>query len=98
MPGMVSRLVLHNWGRHDRRRAMATTRRALTLDEFLALPEEEISLEYEDGRITRKVPPMGKHAAMQMEVGRVFNEVGMPRRIARAFSELRTTFAGFSRV
>ncbi len=44
---------------------MAVTQRRMTLEEFLALPEEKPALEYEDGVVTQKMPPQGKHASLQ---------------------------------
>ena len=70
----------------------------LTLDEFLALPEEEVSLEYEDGSVIQKVPPQGKHSVVQATVLDRFNRLAVPKKLAMAFPELRTTFAGYSRV
>ena len=70
----------------------------LTLEEFLALPEEEPSLEYEDGRVTQKVSPMGKHSMSQVVVADLFNAYGRPKRLSMALTELRSTYAGYSRV
>jgi Uma2 family endonuclease len=69
----------------------------LTLEEFLALPEAEPALEY-DGKVTQKVSPKGRHATLQLDLGSFFNRVGQPGKLARAFTELRTTFAGRSYV
>jgi Uma2 family endonuclease len=77
---------------------MAIARKALTLEEFLRLPEEKPALEYEDGRITQKVSPRLPHAALQFEIASLFNQALRPTRTARAFTELRTTFTGRSRV
>jgi Uma2 family endonuclease len=76
---------------------MAISQR-LTLEEFLALPEEEPALEFEDGRVTQKVSPQGKHSTLQFEVANRFNQFAVPRKLAKAFPELRTTFGGYSRV
>lgn len=77
---------------------MAVTEKQLTLEEFLALPEEEPALEYHEGRITQKVPPQGKHSMIQFEVAQVVNLFARPKKLAVAFPELRATFAGSSRV
>jgi Uma2 family endonuclease len=37
----------------------------LSIEEFLALPEEDASLEYVDGEIVEKVPPKFKHSRSQ---------------------------------
>ncbi len=74
---------------------MAITARRLTLDEFLALPEEEPALELEpDGTVTQKVSPKGKHSALQDGFVALINGFARPRRLARAFPELRTVFGG----
>ncbi|MBI2941511.1 MAG: Uma2 family endonuclease [Chloroflexi bacterium] len=77
---------------------MAISQRQLTLDEFLKLPEEEPALEFEEGTVTQKVSPKGQHSALQYEVAELFNRFARPRRLARAFPELRVTFAGRSYV
>lgn len=77
---------------------MATAPTLLTLDEFLELPEKKPALEYEEGRVAQKVSPKGKHSRLQVSVASGFNGFAEPRRLALAFTELRTTFAGQSRV
>jgi Uma2 family endonuclease len=70
----------------------------MSLDEFLALPEEWPELEYADGMVTQKVAPQGQHVLLQAEFVEVVNTVTRPRKQALALPELRTTFAGLSRV
>ncbi|HEV8635775.1 MAG TPA: Uma2 family endonuclease [Chloroflexota bacterium] len=77
---------------------MVVAQRVLTLEEFLCLPERKPALEYEDGVITQKVSPKGRHSALQDELMERFNAVGKRHRRARAFPELRVTFAGRSYV
>ena len=77
---------------------MAVVEKPLTLDEFLALPEEEPPLEYADGVVTRKVPPKTRHSALQLDLAKRIDQIGLPNKVARAFTELRTTFGGASRV
>lgn len=77
---------------------MATMPKLRTLEEFLALPEEKPALEFQDGVVTKKVSPKGRHSALQFEIAEIFNRFARPLRLARAFPELRTTFAGASRV
>ena len=36
---------------------MAVSQQQITLEEFLALPEQKPALEYFDGEVTQKVPP-----------------------------------------
>ena len=70
----------------------------LTLSEFLELPETNPAREYIDGQIIHKPMPQGKHSAIQGEFVSVINNVIKPKRIARAFPELRCTFGGRSTV
>ena len=64
----------------------------LTLEEFLTLPETKPASEYSNGQIIQKAMPKGKHSAIQTELATAINAILKPRRIARAFSELRCTF------
>ncbi len=77
---------------------MAIVRQGLTLEQFLALPEKKPALEYEDGVVTQKVAPKLGHGALQFQVSTLFNRYTLPRKLALAVPELRTTFAGRSRV
>src|SRR3712207_5956329 len=77
---------------------MALPETRMTLAEFLALPEEEPALEFEDGEVTQKVAPKGRHSALQDALTTFINRSIRPRKLGRAFPELRTTFAGRSRV
>ena len=70
----------------------------VTLQQFLQLPEAEPALEYWHGEVSQKVSPKGPHGALQLEVGRWINNAAVPRRLARAFTETRVTFAGESTV
>lgn len=77
---------------------MTVTSTPLTLEQFLALPEEEPALEYFDGVVTQKVSPKTRHSALQAELIKQIDQAGIPAKQVRAFPELRTTFAGVSRV
>lgn len=68
---------------------MAITERRLTLDEFLALPEESPALELIDGVVRQKVAPQWLHGLLQIRVGPLINEYALPRKLAVAFSEIR---------
>lgn len=68
----------------------------ITLAEFLELPETEPASEYIDGQIVQKPMPQGKHSAIQGELVSAINGVLKPKRIARAFPELRCNFGGRS--
>jgi Uma2 family endonuclease len=61
----------------------------MLLDTFLALPYVKPNLEYTDGRVTQKVSPKLIHATLQEVVVTRFNEVARPRRLGRAWPELR---------
>jgi Uma2 family endonuclease len=73
---------------------MAIAREGLTLEEFLALPEEEPALEYFDGVVTQKVAPRPRHGALQLEVGIYLDRRLRPNKLGRVFTELRTAYAG----
>jgi Uma2 family endonuclease len=74
---------------------MAIEPRRVTLEEFLALPEEEPALELEpDGTVTQKVSPKGRHSGLQGGFVELVNAFAVPRRLARALPELRTVFGG----
>src|SRR5579863_3315532 len=77
---------------------MALPRERLTLEEFLSLPEEEPALEYEDGEVTRKVSPKGKHGLLQPYVWEFFKEASKATGSAIAFTELRASYGGRSYV
>jgi Uma2 family endonuclease len=78
---------------------MSILQKRLTLEEFLALPERKPALELEpDGTVRQKVSPKGRHSTLQVAVVRMFDRFGPPRKLAMAFTELRVTFGGASRV
>jgi Uma2 family endonuclease len=73
---------------------MAMTQR-LTLEEFLALPEEKPALELEpDGTVVQKVSPQGQHSVLQLALCERINAFGRARRLALALPELRDIFGG----
>lgn len=67
--------------------------KSLTLTEFLKLPETEPASEFINGEIIQKPMPKGKHSIIQGELVSIINIVLKPQKIARAFPELRCTFA-----
>ncbi|MFN0070809.1 MAG: Uma2 family endonuclease [Chloroflexota bacterium] len=77
---------------------MVIARSKLSLEEFLQLPEEVPSLEYEDGRITQKVSPKLKHSALQTQLAILIQQFADQFDLGMVFIEARTTFAGTSRV
>lgn len=68
----------------------------LSLADFLQLPETEPTSEYIDGTIYQKPMPKGKHSAIQTLLSPAINQIGIPQKVARAFTELRCTFGGRS--
>ncbi len=77
---------------------MAIAQRRMTLEEFLKLPEQKPALEFMNGVVTQKVSPKARHGALQTEVAILIDRLARPRKLARAFTETRTTFAGGSPV
>ncbi|MEQ9668339.1 Uma2 family endonuclease [Coleofasciculus sp. G2-EDA-02] len=73
-----------------------TSSRFITLEEFLKQPETKPASEYINGQIIQKPMPQGKHSTIQTEFSTTVNVLLKPRRVARAFSELRCTFGGRS--
>jgi Uma2 family endonuclease len=82
----------------DGRFGVALPKTRMTLEEFLALPERKPALEFEDGVVTQKVSPTIWHAALQAILVELINGFARPRKLARAFPELRTAWTGISRV
>lgn len=70
--------------------------KAITLAEFLQLPETKPSSEYIDGRICQKPMPQGKHSVLQGEIVSNFSGALKRGKAAYAFPELRCTFGGRS--
>lgn len=69
---------------------------ALSIEEFLKLPETKPASEYIDGHIYQKSMPQGKHSTLQIELASGINQAGKAKKLAYAFTELRCTFAGKS--
>lgn len=70
--------------------------RAITLEEFLKLPETKPASEYINGQVIQKPMPQGKHSIIQGELVTAINAVVKKQRVACAFPELRCTFDGRS--
>jgi len=77
---------------------MTTTETRLTLADFLRRPERKPALEFEEGMVTQKVSPRGKHSVLQYATAESVNVLLRPSKSGLAFPELRTTFAGRSLV
>jgi Uma2 family endonuclease len=73
-----------------------TPSKALTLENFLKLPETQPASEFIDGKIIQKPMPQGKHSRVQQKLITTVNEVTEAPRIALALPELRCTFGGRS--
>lgn len=71
---------------------------ALTLEEFLRLPEidDHPYLEFIDGRIEAKLSPQKKHSVIQKRLMMNLDAFSQPRGLGETFPELRCTFAGRS--
>ncbi|WP_414565693.1 MULTISPECIES: Uma2 family endonuclease [unclassified Anabaena] len=69
-----------------------TSTQVLTLEDFLQLPETKPASEYIDGRIVQKPMPQGEHSVIQTELAPAINLILKPKKMARAFCELRCTF------
>ncbi|MEH2379277.1 MAG: Uma2 family endonuclease [Nostoc sp.] len=69
---------------------------ALSVEEFLKLPETKPASEYFNGQISQKPMPQGKHSTLQVELASAINQVTKPQKLAYAFPELRCTFQGHS--
>ena len=77
---------------------MVVAGRKLTLEEFLALPEQKPALEYVAGAVRQKVSPEILHSLLQTILCEWINVFARSRRLAVALSELRTRFGGASHV
>lgn len=67
---------------------------ALTLDEFLKLPETKPASEFINGKIRRKPMPQGEHSLIQGKLCEVINAIAQPPKIAYGFPKLRCSFGG----
>ncbi|SIO66497.1 Endonuclease, Uma2 family (restriction endonuclease fold) [Singulisphaera sp. GP187] len=76
--------------------SVSRIQRSLTLEEFLALPEEEPSLEFINGRVEAKVSPQKKHGVIESKITESLNRFAEPTFLGMAIPELRCTYAGRS--
>jgi Uma2 family endonuclease len=65
---------------------------AITLTEFLDLPETKPGSEYINGEIIQKPMPKGRHSRLQGKLCAVINQVTEDSKVAYAFPELRCSF------
>ncbi len=71
-----------------------TPTQALTLEEFLKLPDTEPASEYIDGKVIQKAMPQGQHSVIQTELSAAINATLKKTQTALALTELRCIFAG----
>lgn len=71
---------------------------ALSLEDFLKLPETKPASEYINGEIIQKPMPKGRHSRLQGKLCAAINQVTEEPKIAYAFPELRCSFGGRSTV
>ncbi|MEH2321791.1 Uma2 family endonuclease [Nostoc sp.] len=69
---------------------------ALSVEEFLKLPETKPASEYFNGEVYQKPMPQGEHSTLQIELASAINQVAKLQKLAYAFPELRCTFEGRS--
>lgn len=82
----------------------------MTLDEFLALPEEKPYLEWDNGVVVQKdvprarknvsdvVPPQADHGSLQVEMAVQLDRVNRDRHLGRVFTETRFQAPGWAPV
>jgi Uma2 family endonuclease len=61
----------------------------MTLEEFLALPEQKPALEYDAGVVTQKMAPTPDHIELQAILRAAFNATAEEQHLGRAFAEAR---------
>lgn len=61
----------------------------MSLEEFLALPDDAPHLEYDDGLVTQKMSPKPTHGAIQYFFAEALNRVARPARLGIALPETR---------
>ena len=61
----------------------------MTIEEFLALPEQKPALEYEAGTVTQKMAPTPDHIELQAILREAFNATAEQHHFGRAFAEVR---------
>ncbi|MCY6490650.1 Uma2 family endonuclease [Leptolyngbya sp. GGD] len=66
--------------------------KALTLAEFLRLPETKPATEYLQGQLVQKPIPQGKHSKLQGKLVTEINSIAESDQMALALPELRCTF------
>jgi Uma2 family endonuclease len=70
----------------------------MSLADFLALPEAEVALEFEDGVVMQKMAPSGPHGMLEGHLTIFFADFDSADCIVDVLPETRLTIAGVSRV
>ena len=78
------------------RTVTTSTSKAISLDEFLSLPETKPVREYINGKIISKPMPKGKHSLLQLKLCNSINEAVENSKVAYALPELRCSFGNRS--
>jgi Uma2 family endonuclease len=73
-----------------------TAIKAITIEEFLQLPETEPASEFINAEIIQKPMPQGEHSQLQIDLCETINQIAKPQKIAKAFPELRCVFGGLA--
>lgn len=82
----------------DSYQMVQTPMQAITLEEFLQLPETKPASEYIDGKIIQKPMPQGQHSRLQQKLTSAINLNLEEQQVALALPELRCTFGRRSTV
>ena len=77
---------------------MVVGQKQITLEDFLAMPEEKPELELMDGEVTPKMASVTEHVVLQLQFRDLVDDFARPRRLARAFPELRESYAQASTI
>ncbi|MCC7369707.1 MAG: Uma2 family endonuclease [Chloroflexi bacterium] len=70
----------------------------MSLQEFLALPEEKPALEFQDGVVTQKMAAKPVHGSIQSFLLRTIDQFARPRRLGIVFAETRFAHDNWSPV
>jgi Uma2 family endonuclease len=74
------------------------SRDLITLEHFLRLPEFKPAFEYLGGRVIQKMSAGLRHSMIQGELFSTLNTFARPRKLGRAYIELRAVFGGAAQV
>src|SRR4051812_22341075 len=70
----------------------------MTIEEFLALPDQKPALEYADGVVTQKMAPTPNHIELQAILRDAFNAATEQGRRGRTFADIRFRICGLVQV